>query len=338
MIDTRFGTVVIRATHRYSAAVNGYRISPYLQERLVFAGQSEVYSQGTDLIKLFLGVEMNAMQVHRVTNTYGALSVGLVGASESEVMKKVVKADEVVYVQTDGSMVLTREEAWQEVKVGRIFCQSEVLKLSSTRKEVQQSLYMAHLGSHTDFLKKFEPMVDVFDDLGARLVFITDGASWIRKWQQESYPNALQILDFTHGVEHIAKWLEYAEKDKSKRTQIFNVYKTLLYQKGVSAVIARIAATPSTLKTVLEERRKLVNYLNTNAYRMDYPQYIAQGLSIGSGAIEAAHRTIIQKRMKQSGQRWSQQRVQHMLNIKTANASGQWCKIVNLIRYPKVAA
>ena len=34
----------------------------------------------------------------------------------------------------------------------------------------------------------------------------------------------------------------------------------------------------------------------------------------GSGAIESAHRTIVQKRMKQSGQRWSNKGAQNMLN------------------------
>ena len=181
-------------------------------------------------------------------------------------------------------------------------------------------------------------MVDVLDCLGSKLVFITDGASWMRLWMSESYPNALQILDFTHGTDHLSDWLNFVEKDTKKRQQEFNIYKTVLLETGIEAVIKRIEQTPVVLKTVEEERRKLLNYLNTNAYRMNYPEYIKQGLCIGSGAIEAAHRTIIQKRMKQSGQRWSEQRVQNMLNIKVANSSGHWGKIVSIMRNPKKAA
>ena len=39
---------------------------------------------------------------------------------------------------------------------------------------------------------------------------------------------------------------------------------------------------------------------------MDYQQYQNTGAGIiGSGAIEAANREVVQKRMKLSGQRWS---------------------------------
>jgi hypothetical protein len=43
----------------------------------------------------------------------------------------------------------------------------------------------------------------------------------------------------------------------------------------------------------------IINYYTTNAYRMEYQRYknIGAGI-IGSGAIESAHRTVVQKRMK----------------------------------------
>ncbi len=136
------------------------------------------------------------------------------GEQASVVLKQATQKEDVVYVQTDGSMVLTREDKWQEIKVGRIFRQSDLLKLSEKRQEVRTSLYSADLGEYSDFLKKFEPMVDVLDCLGSKLVFITDGAAWMRLWMSESYPNALQILDFTHGTDHISAWLDFVEKNK----------------------------------------------------------------------------------------------------------------------------
>ena len=104
-IQTRFGKIAIAGTHRYSAAVQGYRISPYLQERIVLAGQSEVYHLCTELINKFLRIDINDMQIHRVTNTYGELSEHIVGEQESMALKGESKQADVVYVQTDGSMV-----------------------------------------------------------------------------------------------------------------------------------------------------------------------------------------------------------------------------------------
>ena len=38
---------------------------------------------------------------------------------------------------------------------------------------------------------------------------------------------------------------------------------------------------------------------------MAYPAFMAQGLPIGSGAVESAARHVIQLRMKRPGMRWS---------------------------------
>ena len=77
----------------------------------------------------------------------------------------------------------------------------------------------------------------------------------------------------------------------------------------------------------------LINYYTNNAYRMNYKWYKNVGADlIGSGAIESAHRTIIQKRMKQSGQRWSNKGAQNMLNLKVLSMNKQWDKVMALIK------
>src|SRR5690606_18276067 len=51
---------------------------------------------------------------------------------------------------------------------------------------------------------------------------------------------------------------------------------------------------------------------------------------IGSGAIESAHRTVIQHRMKQAGQRWTAQGAQNMLNLRVIKENGQWARIIHM--------
>lgn len=337
-MQTRFGQVTIAEKHPYSAAINGYRVSPYLQERIVYAGQSDVYGACNDMINKFLRIDINSMQVHRLTNTYGEMSVGLVEEAEAKKLLNSMATDEVVYVELDGSMILTRENSWQEVKVGRIFKESDILKTSDKRQEVKASLYTAQFGHYENFISHFEKQVDVFDKLNEDLVFLTDGATWIRHWISDNYPKATQILDYTHGVEHISGWLEFVQKDKKVRKEQLMMYKKILLEQGIEPIIKMIEQTKVNLKTVEEEKRKVLNYLNTNAYRMNYPEYIKRKICIGSGAIEASHRTVVQQRMKRSGQRWTEQRVQSMLNIKVVKLSGHWDKIVNLIRETKKAA
>jgi thermostable 8-oxoguanine DNA glycosylase len=59
---------------------------------------------------------------------------------------------------------------------------------------------------------------------------------------------------------------------------------------------------------------------------------VERGLRIGSGTIEAAHRNAVQKRMKQSGQRWSGEYAQYVLNLRTCFMSGKWNKVIEIIR------
>lgn len=66
---------------------------------------------------------------------------------------------------------------------------------------------------------------------------------------------------------------------------------------------------------------------------MDYKKYLHIGCGIiGSGAIESAHRTVVQKRLKLSGQRWSKKGAQNMLNLRVTQMNGQWNKVVKLVK------
>ncbi len=65
-----------------------------------------------------------------------------------------------------------------------------------------------------------------------------------------------------------------------------------------------------------------------NKDRMRYRAYRRQGFSIGSGAIESAHRIIVQTRMKQSGMHWGKDNVQSILSLRAAFLSGLWSSII----------
>ena len=66
-------------------------------------------------------------------------------------------------------------------------------------------------------MNRFEPIIMPYGHLGERLVFISDGALWIKNWITENYPEATQILDLYHVKEHLAKFAELAQPDAVKR-------------------------------------------------------------------------------------------------------------------------
>ena len=71
---------------------------------------------------------------------------------------------------------------------------------------------------------------------------------------------------------------------------------------------------------------------------MKYKQYRNIGCGItGSGAIESAHRTVIQKRMKLSGQRWSTKGAKNMLRLRIISMNRQWAKVTDFLKTTPLA-
>ena len=306
-----------------------------MQELMTYAGQLDCYSQCNEILLKFLCVEVSVMQVHRVTDKYGNMleqqTTENSKCAGNEEMPK-LKPNESVYAMTDGSMVLTREDGWNEVKLGRIFKESDCMEVGGERGWIRHSVYEAWLGSSKDFTRRFEQRLDPYRCLKGRLIFITDGATWIKNWITDAYPQATQILDWFHACEHLCEFAkEYFEEEIQKLCWIKN-QKELLYESKAEQVINNIAALPAKKENIENSKYKLLQYYQTNKDRMDYKRYrnIGAGM-IGSGAIESAHRTVIQKRMKLSGQRWTKKRAQNMLALRCTTLSGNWNKVIKLI-------
>lgn len=120
-----------------------------LQEMMVYAGQLDCYGRSNEVIKQFLQVEVSAAQVYRVTDTYGK-ELGKTVNEEKTLPP--IKQQEVLYAEVDGSMILTREQSWKEVKVGRLFNSSACIKAGSKEPGcIRQSQYAAHLGGDHSF-------------------------------------------------------------------------------------------------------------------------------------------------------------------------------------------
>jgi hypothetical protein len=151
---TRFGVIEINKNEGYSEAVNGYQISPHLQELMTYAGQIDCYLNAEETLKKFLGVEVNAMQIHRVTNTYGS-SVGQLEIEFTE--KEKVTPEEHLYAQVDGSMILTRSDGYSEVKVGRVFRENDYIRGEKPGQGwIKKSDYEAIIGGKDFFIEAFE--------------------------------------------------------------------------------------------------------------------------------------------------------------------------------------
>jgi len=65
---------------------------------------------------------------------------------------------------------------------------------------------------------------------------------------------------------------------------------------------------------------------------MDYAEYIRNGLPIASGVMEAACKTLVTQRLKQSGMAWTQAGGQPILTLRSLIQSDRWQPAWELLR------
>jgi hypothetical protein len=295
-----------------------------LQEKLLYLGQEGTYQEASQIANHLLGLEISPVQIYRLTHHYGqAIEADL---NHEVLVKEAFKEQNttegpVVYWMVDGAMILT-DDGYKENKLGRIFS-NKSMKASIVEDRggsIESSLYTTHLGTSDDFITKIKGHMDVHKYLGQNLVFISDGAVWLRHMVELHYPRATMILDLYHVLEYIGTIAIAAFGKGHKTSKWIEKQRELLIDSQIDTVLRHI----KSLKVGSNLRKLTYNYLDSNRDRMDYKTYRERNLLIGSGAIESAHRTVVQKRCKRSGQRWTQLGAQRVLNLRVCWMSERW--------------
>lgn len=336
-LTTKYGSVRTSTQHVLSYVGGNFRVSSYLQYLACHAGQQNIFKEASQNLKMLALVDLDAKQIERICHFYGEkLEQELLEAIDCGASLDFIWENRfaLFYVMLDGAHFMTREQGWKEVKLGRIFKATEHFKLSAQRNWIRQSCYVSHLGGHLKFLEKLEHYIL---DL-KHLVIVGDGAPWIWEWAKANFPDQIQILDFYHAMEHLCKFAKLYFKEESARKIWIETQKRLLLANGIDLVIEAIEGLPETKsKNKESEKEKLLNYYSKNQGRMQYKTYREKGLMIGSGPIEAAHRSVLQKRLKLSGQRWTRKGLQAIANLRTLEKSNQWEHMVELVQKQKAA-
>ncbi len=337
---SRYGKIILHIDHDYYSDNQSFGITPYMQDLLLLAGKDDNYLAAEKQIMRYLRVLANDSQINRLCQYYGSQLEEQINQLDSVIEQKAkdiasnLAEEEVVYAMSDGSMIFTREDSgsWKEMKLGRIFTQRNHFELGKKANIIRKSLFVSHFGGHEEFSEKFETVIDCYDSIAERLVFINDGASWINNWIKSNYPNATNILDYYHAVEYIHDFSKAIWSDKEKRNEWSAAQSALLLQDKAIMVIANINKIAVRGKVKAAAKDKILTYYNNNHDRMLYKTYRERGLLIGSGPIESAHRFVLQKRLKQSGQKWTISGAQAVTNLRIAALNNMWDNVVEMYR------
>lgn len=327
---TSLGKLTLTKSHKLCSLTSKFGISKRLQLVMCMMGQSKVYSEASETLKELLHIDISAMQIQRVCTYYGGLIDPIIAKDLKELIPKLedVAEENEVYVMIDGSMLFTRNRGWKEAKLGRVFNAKKVVPINKTRKEIVESVYVSHMGSVDEFFPKLERHIVDYK----KKVIIGDGAKWIWNWAEDNYPGATQILDFYHAKEKLVLFAGHQFKDDLKRKEWIEHQCSLLKEDQVEGVIKSLQKTRSANSKAKEFKEKTIKYYLEHEDRMLYKTYRERGLLIGSGAIEAAHRSVLQQRLKLSGQKWTIKGVNAIANLRCYRKSRAWNIIEKIIK------
>jgi len=161
-----------------------------------------------------------------------------------------------------------------------------------------------------------------------QVVVLGDGAPWIWNLAAEHFPQAVQIVDLYHAKEHVWEVAHAVFGPGTAAGTAWATHACSLLEEGQSAALVSaisalppIAPEPGQARSIPE---RAVDYFTTNAQRMRYPVFRAQGMHVGSGIAEAACKTIVSTRAKRSGMRWTPEGIDALLPLRTSVLNGAY--------------
>jgi hypothetical protein len=174
-----------------------------------------------------------------------------------------------------------------------------------------------------------------------RFAYVTDGGYHqteyfrrvLRRMNHPRHPGVRLawewVIDFYHASGYVYKLAEALFTDRSRAHAWARKMCRWLKEKprGIYRVLHSAAALRHRrmmLGKRREQYRDAYNYLRKRIRFLDYSQYRANHLPIGSGVTEAACKTVFTQRLKQSGMTWKLDGGQWIVDLRVIQLSGVW--------------
>lgn len=241
-----------------------------------------------------------------------------------------------LYIQADGAAVNTRIEdkdgsTWRENKLGIFFSESDMYKRKDKSNIINHKEYVSYIGNVETFrMLVFAKAVELKYWEYEHIVFISDGATWLRNMINELFPEATQILDKYHLIENIYDYGKFVFNNDIKKVEKF---KDKIIGYCYSGEHKKIEKELQKYKYIEIPNTicNLPTYLENNKDKVDYATYEHNSWCVGSGAIESSNKTIVQQRLKQAGMRWSVTGANYIITLRCMVESDNWDKVEKIV-------
>lgn len=293
---------------------------------MAVVGSETSFDQGREQMELLAGLEVTRKAVERHAEGIGS---DIARGEQTEIQRAVqldlpdVAGEQIAvfYIQMDGTGVpVTASETegrkgkngeerahTREVKLGCVFTQTTTDPEGRPVRDESSTTYAGAIETAEEFGRRmYSEAWHRGWSRAVKKVIIADGAIWIWNIADREFPGAIQIVDLYHAREHL--WLLagklFSTDDRQRKRWATGLQKKLDAGK-IESLVRQLRSCPASCPDAAELLRVEADYFERNRERMRYPHFRRQKLFIGSGVIEAACRTVVAKRLKQSGMFWT---------------------------------
>ncbi|HEY7064606.1 MAG TPA: ISKra4 family transposase [Chloroflexota bacterium] len=314
------------------------RLSGGLQQWLAELGAATDFAEAQGWLERLGGVHVAKETVRTQAERQGAALEAAQQAASAQVEATresalpVDAAPGQLLVETDGVMVRYQKTGWHEVKIGLVAGWVDGALAAPSYVAAREGA--AAFGDRLLGEAARRGALEIVGWEGGRtgaglavlrdVLVLGDGARWIWTLAAEHFGARREVVDFYHASEHlwtVARLLESAGTAVAAEWGAARCHE--LRHDGVDPVRTALRAARATTADGRKLLRRERAYFRTNAARMDYPAAKADGLPIGSGAVESLARHLVQLRMKRPGARWSRAGAQAIVTLRAHLKSGR---------------
>ena len=321
-------------------------LSPGVRRMLATVGSDAPFDHGRQQLQLLAGLDVTAKAVEGTAEAIGAH----VAEGEQREIQRAVQLDlpvmisepiPILYVQMDGTGVpVVKKETvgrkgktdgqpahTREVKLGCVFTQKGWDEEGYALRDPDSTTYTGAIETAEAFGKRL--YTEAWSrgwNRATKKVVIGDGAEWIWNLADQHFPGAVQIVDLYHAREHLwdlARKL-YPNHSVAQKTWMKTHQKRLLDKGKIETLVAALRSIPSNHAELLDKLRTEADYFQRNQRRMRYPVFRRHHLFVGSGVIEAACKTVVGQRLKQSGMFWTVNRANSIIALRCCHLNGRF--------------
>lgn len=322
--------------------------SPGVRRMEAVVGSEMPFAPGCEPMKLLAGLDVTAKAIERAAEAIGteiaqrdqqeiarAKQLVLPVVSKQNIPKMYVLMDgvqvPVVAAETEGrtGRIEGQRARTRECKLGSVFTQTTVDEEGWPIRDPDSTTYVAAIETAEEF--GFRIYTEAWRrgwEWATTKVVLGDGAVWIWNLADQHFPGAIQIVDLYHARQHLWKIasLLHPQDPAAKKLWVIPM-KDRLDDGNIEPLVTNlreIAAARAEATDLSQEILKEAEYFATNADRMRYPKFRAQGLFVGSGVVEAGCKSIIGSRLKRSGMFWTVRGANAIIALRCCRLNGRF--------------